>query len=101
MGALNIFSRNVKWRFQNPVTIVMTLVQPLIWLVLFSTLFANNATRTEGYTAFVLPGILMMSILSGAGISGIANYSNRANGSFLPNGNITCEARSHRYGAYS
>lgn len=82
MEALNIFERNVKWRFQNPVTLVMTLVQPLIWLVIFSTLFTGGSNGDVGYTAFILPGILVMTVLSGAGISGIATYSNKENGSF-------------------
>lgn len=82
MEASNIFKRNVKWRFQNPVTIAMTLVQPLIWLVIFSTLFTGSYSGNGNYTAFILPGILVMSVLSGAGISGIATYSNKANGSF-------------------
>jgi len=82
MQALNIFRRNVKWRFQNPITIVMTLVQPLIWLVIFSNLFGSSSAGDAGYTAFVLPGILVMSVLSSAGISGIATYSNKSNGSF-------------------
>ena len=82
MQALNIFHRNVKWRFQNPVTIVMTLVQPLIWLVIFSNLFGGSSAGGLGYTAFALPGILIMSVLSSAGISGIATYSNKSNGSF-------------------
>jgi len=82
MEALNIFERNVKWRFQNPVTLVMTLVQPLIWLVIFSTLFTGSSNGDVGYTAFILPGILVMTVLSGAGISGIATYSNKENGSF-------------------
>jgi len=82
MEALSIFKRNIKWRFQNPITIVMTLVQPLIWLVIFSTLFARSSVGNANYTAFIFPGILIMSVLSGAGISGIATYSNKANGSF-------------------
>ena len=82
MEALNIFKRNVKWRFQNPITIVMTLVQPLIWLVIFSTLFTQSSVGKANYTAFIFPGILIISVLSGAGISGIATYSNKANGSF-------------------
>lgn len=82
MEALNIFERNVKWRFQNPVTLVMTLVQPLIWLVIFSRLFTGSSIGDVNYTAFILPGILVMTVLSGAGISGIATYSNKENGSF-------------------
>ncbi|MDQ0087874.1 ABC-2 type transport system permease protein [Paenibacillus anaericanus] len=81
MQTFNLFWRSLKWRFQNPVTIIMTLVQPLIWLLLFSTIFRGN--ETEGnYTAFILPGILLMSVLFSSGISGIANYSLKTGGSY-------------------
>lgn len=81
MQTINLFLRSVKWRFQNPVTIIMTLVQPLIWLLLFSTIFGAN--KAEGnYTSFILPGILVMSVLSSSGISGIANYSLKTGGSY-------------------
>lgn len=80
METLNIFWRNVKWRFQNPITIVMTLLQPLIWLLLYSTLFAN--TMEGNYTAFILPGILVLVVFSSAGMSGVANYSTKLDGSF-------------------
>jgi len=83
MAALSIFWRNVKWRFQNPATILMTLIQPLIWLLLFSTLFGGaTPVGGENYTAFVLPGILVMTVLFSAGISGISNYALKSAGSF-------------------
>lgn len=81
MQVLNLFWRSVKWRFQNPVTIIMTLVQPLIWLLLFSTIFTGNSAEGS-YTAFVLPGILVMGVLSSSGMSGIANYSLKTGGSY-------------------
>jgi ABC-2 type transport system permease protein len=81
MQTFNLFWRSVKWRFQNPVTIIMTLVQPLIWLLLFSTIF-NGSKTEENYTAFILPGILVMGVLSSSGISGIANYSLKTGGSY-------------------
>ncbi len=81
MQTYNLFWRSVKWRFQNPVTIIMTLVQPLIWLLLFSTIFSGGKAE-ENYTAFILPGILVMGVLSSSGVSGIANYSLKAGGSF-------------------
>ncbi|RCX06728.1 ABC-2 type transport system permease protein [Anaerobacterium chartisolvens] len=80
MQTYNLFWRSVKWRFQNPVTIIMTLVQPLIWLLLFSTIFSSS--NAEGnYTAFILPGILVIGVLSSSGVSGIANYSLKTGGS--------------------
>ncbi|WP_033165659.1 ABC transporter permease [Clostridium sp. KNHs205] len=81
MQTYNLFWRSVKWRFQNPVTIIMTLVQPLIWLLLFSTIFSGSKSE-ENYTAFILPGILVMGVLSSSGVSGIANYSLKTGGSF-------------------
>ncbi|WP_044482000.1 ABC transporter permease [Paenibacillus antibioticophila] len=81
MQVYNLVWRSVKWRFQNPVTIIMTLVQPLIWLLLFSTMFSHNRAE-EHYTSFILPGILVMGVLSGSGVSGIANYSLKTGGSF-------------------
>ena len=81
MQTISLFYRSVKWRFQNPVTIIMTLIQPLIWLLLFSTLFSGENTGGN-YTAFILPGILIMAVMSGSGISGIANYSLKAGGSY-------------------
>lgn len=80
METINIFWRNLKWRFQNPITIVMTLIQPLIWLLLYSTIFANSM---EGnYTAFILAGILVLVVFSSAGSSGASNYSSKIDGSF-------------------
>ena len=81
MQTYNLFWRSVKWRFQNPVTIIMTLVQPLIWLLLFSTIFSGSNAE-KNYTAFILPGILVMGVLSSSGVSGIANYSLKTGGSF-------------------
>lgn len=80
MQAIAIAKRTLKWRMKNMVTIMMTITQPLIWLLLFSQMFQGNTN--EGYTAFVLPGILVLNILSGAGMSGIANYSLIESGSY-------------------
>lgn len=80
METINIFLRNAKWRFQNPITIIMTLLQPLIWLLLYSTIFANS--MEENYTAFILPGILVLVVFSSAGISGVSNYYTKMDGSF-------------------
>lgn len=84
MEVLNIFCKNLKWRFQNPVTIVMNIIQPIVWLLLFSSMFKPaQEIGSINYTAFILPGLLVMTVLTSAGVScGIANYFLKDNGSF-------------------
>ena len=36
MSVFIILKRNMKWRFHNAFTIVITILQPLLWLVLYS-----------------------------------------------------------------
>jgi len=47
-------------------------------------MFSQNSVtgNAANYTTFVLPGILVLTVLSSAGMSGIANYSLRSNGSY-------------------
>ncbi|MDH6367419.1 MULTISPECIES: ABC transporter permease [unclassified Breznakia] len=75
----NLAQRSIKWRFKNPVTIVMTMIQPLMWLLLFANLFNANDSN---FMSFILAGILVMAILFSSGMSGIANYSLKENGSY-------------------
>ena len=84
MEITNIFWRNIKWRLQNPLTIIMTLLQPLIWLLLYSTVFAADlpGIPAGGYTAFILPGILVLVIFASSGSSGVINYIMKTKGSF-------------------
>ncbi len=84
MSVLNILWRNMKWRFQNPITIVMTILQPLIWLVLYSTIAGQTMTdlKVGNYTAFILPGILVLVIFSSSCGGGIVNYIMKTGGSF-------------------
>ncbi len=80
MESLFIFQRNIKWRFQNPITIIMTLLPPLLWLLLYGSIFANSTPAN--FTAFVLPGILVLVIFSSSGSSGASNYSGKMEGAF-------------------
>lgn len=83
MEVYNILWRNLKWRFQNPATIIMNITQPIIWLLLFSTMFKPMDSELTNYTSFLLAGLLVMTALTSAGIScGIANYSLKAKGSY-------------------
>jgi len=81
---LNIMWRNMKWRFQNPISIEVTILQPLIWLVLYSTV-AGQTMHNMGisnYTAFILPGIIVLVTFSACCSGGIFNYIMKSNGSF-------------------
>ncbi|MTI67944.1 MAG: ABC transporter permease [Firmicutes bacterium] len=81
---LNILWRNIKWRFQNPLSIVVTILQPLIWLVLYSTV-AKQAMKNigvENYTAFILPGIIVLVTFSACSSSGFINFIMKSKGSF-------------------
>ena len=62
------------WR--QPIWIAVTLVQPVIWLLLYGALF-KSVTRIPGfhstsYIQFLTPGIVVMSALFSAGWSGMA-----------------------------
>ena len=81
---LNILWRSIKWRFQNPISIVVTILQPLIWLLLYSTI-AGQTMKNLGisnYTAFILPGIVVLVTFSACSSGGIINFIMKSSGSF-------------------
>ena len=62
------------WR--QPIWIAVTLVQPIIWLLLYGALF-KSVTRIPGfhshsYIQFLTPGIVVMTALFSSGWSGMA-----------------------------
>lgn len=84
MSVLNILWRNMKWRFQNPLSILVTILQPLLWLVLYSVV-ASQAMQNTGisnYTAFILPGIIVLVTFSACNSSGFINFLMKSSGSF-------------------
>lgn len=80
METYNLFWRNIKWRFQNPITILLTVIPPIFWLVLYSTVLTNS--MGGNYPAFILAGLLVLVIFSSSGSSGVSNYASKADGSF-------------------
>ena len=84
MSVVTNFYRNIKWRFHNAFTIVITILQPLLWLVLYSTVAKGTmqGTGIEDYTAFILPGLIVLVSFSACASSGIMNYLMKADGSF-------------------
>jgi ABC-2 type transport system permease protein len=61
---------------RQPAYVVILLIQPMIWLLLFGSLFENVVSLPgfEGgsYIDFLTPGIVMMTVLFSAGWSGMA-----------------------------
>lgn len=84
MGILTILWKNMKWRYNNPFTIIITILQPILWLVLYSAVAGQNMQDSgiENYTAFILPGLVVLVIFSACGSSGIMNYMMKSEGSF-------------------
>jgi len=73
MGLL-IF-RHLKVNIRQPIWIFFNLVQPLVWLVLFSQLFSGLTSipgfPAKNYVQYLTPGIIVMTCLFSAGYSGI------------------------------
>ena len=74
----------MKWRFQNPISILLTIIQPLIWLVLYSAIAGDSMQSMSGgnYTAFILPGIMVLVILACCSSGGYLNFIAKSKGSF-------------------
>ena len=67
--------RGVRVFLRNPAYLMMTLIQPVIWLLLFGALF-KAVTRIPGFTGgsyidFLTPGIVVMLAVSSAGWTGM------------------------------
>lgn len=84
MDTMNILWRNMKWRFQNPISIMLTIIQPLIWLVLYSAIAGQSMQNMSGgnYTAFILPGIMVLVTLACCSSGGYLNFIMKSKGSF-------------------
>jgi ABC-2 type transport system permease protein len=66
-----LYVREILRTFRNPFVLVITIVQPFMWLAFFGSSFANappaflqSFIGTNSYIAFLLPGTLSTSMLS-------------------------------------
>ncbi|MGP8077625.1 MAG: ABC transporter permease [Thermoplasmata archaeon] len=65
-----LYSREIVRTFRNPLVLLLTLVQPFMWLALFGSAWSQVASKdlaifgTSNYIAFLLPGVLSTSMLS-------------------------------------
>ncbi len=85
MSVFTILYRNIKWRFHNVLTIITTILQPILWLVLYSAVAEHTMKDAgiENYTAFILPGLMVLVSFSACSSSGIMNYMMKSDGSFF------------------
>lgn len=84
MNVLPILWRNMKWRFHNAFTIVITILQPMLWLILYSSVAGQSmkGIGIENYTAFILSGLFVLVTFSSCSSGGIMNYLMKTDGSF-------------------
>ena len=83
MSVFTILQRNVKWRFHNSFTIIVTILQPILWLMLYSAVASQTmqGTGISNYTGFILPGLIILVSFSACSSGGIMNYMMKADGS--------------------
>ncbi|MGO5051494.1 ABC transporter permease [Lachnospiraceae bacterium LCP25S3_G4] len=84
MSVCTILKKNIKWRFHNRFTIIITILQPILWLVLYSAVAEETMRNTgiKNYTAFIFSGLIILVSFSTCGSSGMMNYMMKADGSF-------------------
>ena len=84
MSVFTLLQRNVKWRFHNAFTIVITILQPMLWLILYSAVAGQSmqGIGIENYTSFILPGLIVLVSFGACSGSGIMNYLMKTDGSF-------------------
>jgi ABC-2 type transport system permease protein len=74
-----LYKRALKKLMRRPIIVFFTLFQPVIWLLLFGQMFnrmlsipgADATFGTSNYMAFFTPGVIMMTMLFGAGQTGL------------------------------
>lgn len=84
MEVFTILKKNMKWRYHNSFTIIITILQPILWLALYSTVAKQSmqGAGIQNYTAYILPGLVVLVSFSACSNSGIMNYIMKTEGSF-------------------
>ena len=66
--------RNLRITYRQPVYLAFTLVQPMVWLLLFSQLFERVVDLPgfgdTSYVAYLTPGVIVMTAMMNAGWAG-------------------------------
>jgi ABC-2 type transport system permease protein len=67
----HLFNKYMIITLRMPLWSLFTLIQPLIWLIIFGQLF-GRFVQAENYVDFMVPGILIMTVLFGSSWSGVS-----------------------------
>ncbi len=67
----HLFHKYMIITLRMPLWSLFTLIQPLIWLIIFAQLF-GRFVQAENYMDFMVPGILIMTVLFGSSWSGVS-----------------------------
>ncbi len=67
----HLFNKYMIITLRMPLWTLFTLIQPLIWLLIFGQLFGRFVGTTD-YMGFMVPGILIMTVLFGSSWSGVS-----------------------------
>ena len=69
----HLFNKYMTITMRMPLWSLFTLIQPLLWLIIFAQLFGNFVQTGDGnYMDYMVPGILIMTVLFGSSWSGVS-----------------------------
>src|ERR687885_208435 len=72
-----LYMRWIRKMFRRPIQLYFSLIQPMIWLLLFGQVFSNitrfnqAAFGGKSYLQFFMPAVMVQTVLFGAGRSGL------------------------------
>lgn len=69
----HLFNKYMTITMRMPLWSLFTLIQPLLWLIIFAQLFGSFVQTNNGnYMDYMVPGILIMTVLFGSSWSGVS-----------------------------
>lgn len=84
MSFLPILKRSIKWRFHHKFTIIVTILQPILWLLLYTQVAKQIMLQSgiENYVNYVFAGLIFLVSFGACSSGGIMNYLMKNDGSF-------------------
>jgi ABC-2 type transport system permease protein len=83
MQTVHMTARDIRAFIRQPFYLIVTLIQPVIWLLLFGKLLSPvmaHGASTASYIAFLAPGVVAMTALFASGWSGMVFVSEMQQG---------------------